>query len=306
MPNRWAAIFWVAATIGLLGVGTAAAPAFAADTTRPDFAPNGSVSWIRIGEAVFIPPPSGPGPILNDPAHPMISNDDYRRTGAQPSFPVADLSNPILQPWTREALRKRNEEVLAGNPGFGPQQSCWPRGVPGFLLYGVQPLYIVQGPKEVIMTWQGDHQIRRIYLDVPHVADLKPSWYGDSVGHYEGDTLVVDTIGLSDKTYIDGYLTPHTEKLHVVERFHLIDGGKTLEANIHVEDPGAFTMPWDAIQRYRRVEPERAENGLVIANDATSSAAVAGPMLEASCAENNISYFGNDALPIPTAEKPDF
>ena len=67
-----------------------------------------------------------------------------------------------------------------------------------------------------------------------------------------------------------------------------------------------FTMPWYAVQRYRRAEPEKAENRLVAANDGTSSAAIAGPMLEASCAENNISYFGGDALPIPTASTPDF
>ena len=118
--------------------------------------------------------------------------------------------------------------------------------------------------------------------------------------------LVVDTIGLNNKTYIDGYLTPHTEKLHVVERFHMINGGTTLEVNVHVEDPGAFTMPWDAIQRYRRVEPEKAENPLVVADDGTSSANLAGPMLESSCAENNNSYFGGDALPIPQANRPDF
>ncbi|HYK79714.1 MAG TPA: hypothetical protein VEU95_08795 [Micropepsaceae bacterium] len=291
--------------IGGIEVPARGAPAGAA-SARPDFAPSGSVSWIRIGEAEFKPPLRGPGPVVSDPAHPTISNDDYRRTGKQPTFPVADLSNPILQPWVREQLRKRNADVLAGKPGFGPQQSCWPRGVPGFLLYGVQPLYIVQGARDVLMTWQGDHQVRHIYLDVPHAQPTKPSWYGDSIGHYEGDSLWVDTVGLNAKTYVDGFLTPHTERLHVVERFHLIDGGKTLEVNVHVEDPGAFTTPWDAVQRYRRVEPATAENALVVPNDGTTSAGLAGPMLESSCAENNNSYFGNDALPIPQASTPDF
>jgi hypothetical protein len=244
--------------------------------------------------------------VADDPAHPTISNDDYRRTGAQPTFPVADLSNPILQPWVREQLRKRNEAVLAGKSGLGPQQSCWPRGVPGFLLYGVQPVYIVQGPNEVLMTWQADHQIRHIYLDVPHTANPKPSWYGESVGRYEGDSLVVDTIGLSDKTYIDGYLTPHTDKLRVIERFHLMEGGQVLEANVHVEDTGAFTTPWNAVQRYRRAEPKTSDNPLIVANDGTSSAAIAGPMLESSCAENNFSYFGAESIPIPLAARPDF
>jgi hypothetical protein len=297
----------ICVTAGVLCAGAAdAASRGPVLWSPPDFAPNGSVSWIRIGGAEFKPPASGAGPIVSDSAHPTISNDDYRRTGKQPTFPVADLGNPILQEWTREAVRKRNEDVLAGKPGFGPQQSCWPRGVPGFMLYGVQPIYIVQGPREVLMTWQGDHQIRHIYLDMPHSASLKPSWYGESIGRYEDDTLVVDTIGLNDKTFIDGYLTPHTDRLHVIERWHLVDGGKTLEVNVHVEDTGAFTMPWNAIQRYRRAEPQKSENALVAADDGTTSAAVAGPMLESSCAENNICYFGGDTLPIPQAATPDF
>jgi hypothetical protein len=98
----------------------------------------------------------------------------------------------------------------------------------------------------VIMVNQESLDGRRIYLNVPHSANVKPSWTGESVGHYEGDTLVVDTIGINDKTYIDNFRTPHTENLHVVERFRMIDDGNILEANIRVEDPGAFTMPWNA------------------------------------------------------------
>jgi hypothetical protein len=136
------------------------------------------------------------------------------------------------------------------------------------------------------MTAQGDHLTRHIFLNVPHSARATPSWFGESVGHYEGDTLVVDTIGMNERTFIDEYRTPHTDRLHVIERFHLIEGGRTLEVNLHVEDPGAFTTPWDASQRYRRVEP--------------------GPMVEATCAENNANYFGYEVEPMPQADKPDF
>ena len=137
-------------------------------------------------------------------------------------------------------------------PDFSLHASCYPIGVPAFLLVPMtRPMYIVQGPKEVVMILESFNDVRRIYLSDKHSPNVKPSWYGDSIGHYEGDTLVVDTIGLNEKTTIDGFHTPHTKQLHVVERFHLIDGGRTLEVNIHVEDPGAFTMPWNAIQRYR-------------------------------------------------------
>jgi hypothetical protein len=151
----------------------------------------------------------------------------------------------------------------------------------------VQPVYFIQTAKEVVMVWQEDYQTRRVYLNVPHSAKPAPSWFGESVGHYEGDTLVVDTIGMNDQTWIDNYRTPHTDRLHVVERFHMIDGGKTLEVDVHVEDPGAFTTPWNTIQRYGRVQ--------------------FGPLIEVSCAEGSTNnYLKQDMEPIPQANKPDF
>src|SRR5262249_5493450 len=156
----------------------------------------------------------------------------------------------ILQPWTKEELRKRNEHVLSGRPGFSVQVSCIPLGVPAFVIHPVQTLYFVQTDKMVVLVNQEDVEHRHVYLDVPHSASPQPSWYGESVGHYEGDTLVVDTIGVNGKTFIDNFRTPHTDKLHVVERFRMLDGGKTLEDRIHVEDEGAFTTPWNAVQRW--------------------------------------------------------
>ena len=156
------------------------------------------------------------------------------------------------------------------------------------------------------MVLQLDHQIRRIYLDVPHSKNVKPSWYGESVGHYEGDTLVVDTIGLNDRTYVDNFLTPHTDKLHVVERFRVIEGGRTLEVRFHVEDAGAFTMPWDAVARFKRIEPGVADNSLVVPNDGTNGRSEAGPLTEQSCAESPLVTFASDGAPIPQAVKPDF
>ena len=128
---------------------------------------------------------------------------------------------------------------------------------------------------------------RHVYLTDKHSPNLTPSWFGESIGHYEnGDTLVVDTIGLNTRTFVDSYRTPHTAQLHVVERFRIVDGGKALEVTAHVEDPGAFTMPWTALQRYRRAEQ--------------------GPLREQVCAENNAGFFNYDIEPIPTADRPDF
>jgi hypothetical protein len=292
------------AATGILVWGFTLGAACAAATSPPDFAPNPSVGWVAFAPN-FIAPASGIGPVTDDPAHPRVSNDDFRAGRGQPTFPIGNLNSPILQPWAREKMRPYNERVLAGKPAYSRQASCWPIGVPAFLLYPVQPVYFLQTPKEVVMIWQADHEVRHVYLNVPHSAQIKPSWYGESVGHYEGDTLVVDTVGVDTRTVVDNYQTPHSEKLHTIERFHMIDGGKTLEVNLHVEDPGAFTTPWNAIQRYHRVEPRVAETAEAF--NAVSSTSAAGPLIEASCAENPNSLFGAEgALPVPQTEKPDF
>jgi hypothetical protein len=269
----------------------------------PNFAPNPSVGWVAVsGE--WTQPASGAGPVRRDPGHPRVSNDDLRATGAQPTFAMGDVNSPILLPWARDVIRKHNELVMSGKPAFPRNASCYPAGVPAFLLYPVQPVYFVQSPKEVVMIWQADHQVRHVWLTDKHSPNVKTSWYGESVGHYEGDTLVVDTIGLDDRTVVDGYQTPHTKQLHVLERFHMINGGKTLEVNVHVEDPGAFTSPWDATQRYRRVEPEVSKNPDPL--NPLSSTSAEGPMLEASCAENPNSLMGMATYPVPQQNTPEF
>jgi hypothetical protein len=279
-------VCWLGVLLTGLVFERAVGPATGAETgAPPDFSPSGKVGWIAYGTE-FLPPVSGPGPVMDDPAHPRVSNALAAATGRQPTFHVSDPDNPILQPWARDELKKRNAWILSGKPGYSLQASCWPLGVPAYLLYPVQPVYVIQAPKQVLLITQMDHMIRRIRLNEPHSTSPKPSWFGESVGHYEGDALVVDTVGLNERTYVDNYRTPHTDKLHVIERFRMVDEGKTLEVNIHVEDPGAFTTPWNAIQRYRRVEQ--------------------GTIGESFCAENNGNYFSHDVDPMPQADKPDF
>jgi len=251
----------------------------------PNFSTDSSTGWLKPPGDEFIQPESGPGPVKADSSHPYISN----AIANQETVKIADLSNPILQPWAIEKMRKENEAVLAGKIGFTARSRCWPHGVPGFLLYPVHPIIFIQTPKEVLMTWGQDFQLRHVYLDVPHSQNLKPSWYGESVGHYEnGDTLVVDTIGMNDRTYVDNYRTPHTTQLHVVERFRLVSG-TAMEVRVRVEDPGAFTMPWNAVQRYR-IDHRPGEV----------------PLHEMVCAENNTDHFNQGLVPIPQSDRPDF
>ena len=256
------------------------APAAEEGAAIPDFSSH-DVAWV-FGTGDFAAIPGEPGPTRNDPAHAYVSNNDFRATGKQPTFRVADLCNPNIKPWAKEIMKRENDKALSGGMPFSARASCLPMGVPGFIQNVVEPIHFMQTPKEVIMIFSGDAQVRHVYLDVPHSADVKPSWYGESVGHYEGDTLVVDTIGLNDKTFIDNYRTPHSEKLHVVERYKMIDGGKTLQVTFRIEDPDTFYQSWSAIGKLRRVQM---------------------PMHEEACAENNKNVFD---YKIPVAEKPDF
>lgn len=233
----------------------------------------------------FILPASGPGPVTWDPAHPYVGNNE----GRPPTARVADLTNPILMPWLKEELRKFNQDALAGKVQYTPIARCKPAGVPGAILLRLNPMFIAQTPKEVLFLYQSDHQVRHIYINRPHSAHIDPSWYGESVGHYEGDTLVVDTVGVSTKVATDYYSTPHTEQLHVVERYHVVDGGTTLEVNFTVDDPGAFNLPWSASQKYKKID---------------------APYREVVCAEGEASTPKQDPqsalAPIPTATHRDF
>src|SRR6185295_6019823 len=233
--------------------------------------------WITQNGGEFIAVPGSPAPLRQDPAHPFVGNGQ----GKQPTYRIADLSNPNLKQWVKDAMKKDNDEVLAGKIAFTARQSCKPAGVPNYMLFG-GPFYFLQTPKEVLILFEGDAQVRRVYLDVPHSQNPKASWYGESVGHYEGDTLVIDTIGLNAKTVVDNYRTPHTEKLHVTERWRMTDGGQMMEVIFTVEDPGAFYQPWTGMRRYRRITQEGTEK---------------------ICAENNTNLFDYH---MPTAQKFDF
>jgi hypothetical protein len=261
---------------GLAGFALITAAAAQTAAPVPDFSSN-QAAWIATSND-FIASAQGPKPVGSDPAHPYVPNNARR----QATFRIADLANPNLKPWAKEAMRKSNEAVLAGGIAFTPRSSCRPAGVPAFMLFIVEPIFIVQAKTEVLMIYSGDQQVRRIYLDVPHSAAPKPSWYGESVGRYEDGALVIDTVGFNDKTFVDNYRTPHTDKLHVVERWKLIDDGKVLQVEVTVDDPGTFEAPWSGIQRYRRVQATLSEQ---------------------VCAENNTALFDYH---IPVAAKPDF
>jgi len=285
----------LAACAGVAGVLAAAAlvPTASAQSPAKEKIPalaSPDYGW-QTNVADWQDPPAGygHGPIKPDPAHPFTSNAEAGRAGTQPTLRIGDVKDPILKPWAAAQMAATNEEALKGirQVPFAAQARCYPGGVPGQLLFPFEPFYFVQTPKEVWMMWQRDHMVRRIFLTDKHSESPKPSWFGESIGHYEnGDTLVVDTVGLSTKnSYIDNFRTPHTEKLHVVERFTISPDGKNLTAIATVEDPDTFTGPLTMQQRWFKVN---------------------APMSETVCAENNEDFFHQNLFPLPEAKTPDF
>jgi hypothetical protein len=268
----------------------------------PDF----SGIWVHPYFPGIEPAASGPGPVFNRSRRPDgVSNTSQF---------VGDYTNPILKPRAAEVVKQHGDISVAGGAYPTPSNQCWPSGVPYiFFQIGVQ---LLQQPDDITILYLRDHEVRRVRMKEPHPAQVTPSWYGDSVGHYEGDTLVIDTVAVrSDRPHamVDMYGTPYGPGLHVVERYRLVDydtfkaamarnskenikigemdfdreyRGPHLQLHFTVEDEGTFTMPWSGTITYARPDHEWEEH---------------------VCAENTIGFYstGRQAA-VPTAVKPDF
>ena len=254
----------------VLGLGARAA-------AQPGYVPN-----FHTGPGGWTHPFGGSFPSVQGSALPVQQDPGHHYVNTVESFHIPDLANPNVKQWAKDIMRKDTEEIDAGKMQWSANSSCVPAGTPMFVLSG-GPFFILQAPTKVVMLDEGSQHARRIYLNVPHSQNVEPSWFGESVGWYEGETLVVDTIGISTKSFVDSYRTPHTEKLHVVERWRLIDGGNMLQVDITVDDPETYYQPWRTYQRYQR------------GNAAFN---------EEICAENNFVHLFDYGTPV--AEKPDF
>jgi hypothetical protein len=209
----------------LLTLAAAASPASgqdAAPTAQPaggsaqsaSAVPDFSGVWHRWLRPGFGPPASGPGPVTNRSRINGVSN--YNQL-------VGDYTNPILNHRAAEVVKEHGDLSLSGVGYPTPSNQCWPGGVPYiFWNYGMQML---QQPDKITIIYLQDHEFRQVRMNQPHPAQVTPSWYGDSVGHYEGNTLVIDTAGVRIGPFamVDMYGTPYSEALHVVERYQLLD-----------------------------------------------------------------------------------
>jgi len=286
----------------------ALAAAFAAATFRQgesaESVPDLSGIWTHANPG-FEPLASGPTALVNRSRRPNGTGDGLKLVG--------DYTNPILKPQSAEIVKQHGVRAVGmGDPN--PHNQCWLEGPPFIFTNG--PTQIVQARNEVVILYQDNSQVRHVRMNQTHPAKVTPTWYGDSVGHYEGDTLIIDTVGIKVGKYsmVDWYGTPHSEALHVVERYRMLtydeakEGfardakehnnppgmpvanrqGKYLQLRFMVEDPNVFTAPWNATMTYRY-----GGNGEL------------GDWVEQACGENIFWYPGKEG-DLPRAARPDF
>jgi hypothetical protein len=236
--------------------------------------------------------------------------------GGDPVPLVGDYKNPLLTPRAAEGVRRMGELSASGHDIPDPNNQCADFSPP-FMLQMQQRLEILQLKNEIVFIYSGDDQVRHVRLNESHPARIAPSPMGHSIAHYEGDTLVIDTVGikLMPYTVTDRFGTPQSEAMHVVERYRVIGadearaaqerhertsgrtGGKEgnwpfdpdekrgLQIQVTVNDPNIYTRPWSGNLTYRRT---------VL------------PWEERACAENNSDVLHQGFEHVPTAERPDF
>jgi len=162
-------------------------------------------------------------------------------------------TEPPMTPWAKAKYKEIRTSYLSGPTGYmnDPVFACMPPGVPR--VYSIDfdgVMELIQLPDRVLQIFEFDHHIRQIFTDGRgHDDNQPPTWMGDSIGKWEGDTLVVDTTGFNDKTRLDRMGHPHTEALHLLERFRRIDHD-TLGIDITIDDPKAYTKPWGGTLTY--------------------------------------------------------
>jgi hypothetical protein len=316
-------VIWATATATLVQTASSAEGPTGTGTQSAMSTPDFSGVWTKpyLGWEL---PLSGPGPVTNTVRRRQAFDIDGRplRADTAPlvntaSQLIGDHSNPILKPAAAQEVKQRGENELHGTPNASARNQCWPEGVPA--VFRDMTIQMLQLPDRITILYDYDHEVRRVRMNQQHPAQVVPTWYGDSVGHYEGDILVIDTVGIKvgPFTMTDNLGTPQSPAMHVTERYRLVDyaaaregqirglqenffiggggdagvpldpnyRGKGLQLQFTVEDDGVFTTPWTATVTYRRA---------------------LGAIPENACAENlRGTYVGKDSA-IPRASAPDF
>jgi len=289
----------------VFAVAILAGPAFAGDGASEMMA-------LRWGKNAFNfeGMPSGPQPLKNLSRRP----DGLANAGRL----VGDYHNPILKPEAATVVKQKGELAIAGRGFANSQDQCRPIAPP--FTFAMQLGFVMLPTKagDISIIYDQNANVRHIRMNAAHSANLAPSSMGESVGHWEGDTLVVDTVGVKVDpfTSVDRFGTPQSDEMHVVERYRLVDGLvakaaqetyeksegtvggggrvagytsdtslKGLQLEVTMEDPKVFTAPLTALVTYRRLVTQWQEQ---------------------VCADNPIEHYKGEWIGLPKADRPDF
>jgi hypothetical protein len=284
----------------------------AASLTLPAFAADGAsdITGVRWGRNSFNfePMPSGPQPPRN-----LLR----RPNGTAAGQLVGDYRNPILKPGAAAIVKQRGELALAGKGFPNVSDQCRPYAPPFTFAMQLSFQMLPKSDGDIAIIYNQDDNVRHVRMNDTHPANLVPSPMGDSVGHWEGDMLVIDTVGIKidDFTSADRLGTPQSDAMHVIERYRLIDGAlakaaqdkyeredgvvagnrfsgadsdmsvKGLRLELTMEDPNVFTAPLTVLVTYRHSLREWQEQ---------------------VCAENPVEYYKDQWIGLPRADRPDF
>lgn len=171
--------------------------------------------------------------------------DQYRRT-------ILPNEDPPFQPWAEELFKKRNYDNTHHDPdvAIDPTERCIPPGIPR-TMFQPFPWEIVPARDRIVIIYEYQSLVRQIFTDGRgHPSDLEPTYMGHAIGKFEGDTLVIDTVGFNDNTWLDPMGLPHSDALHVVERMRRVDHDTLVDAYT-IDDPKAYTKPWTATRTFK-------------------------------------------------------
>jgi hypothetical protein len=175
--------------------------------------------------------------------------DEYHRN-------ILPNEDPPFQPWAEEIFKQRTYDLGHHDPDMAidPTERCIPPGVPRTMGQPF-PWEIVQTRNRIVIIYEYQSLVRQVFMDGRgHPDDLEPTYMGHAIGKFEGDTLVIDTVGFNDKTWLDPMGLPHSDAMHVIERIRRVDH-ETLEDKITIDDPKAYTKTWTAVKIFK-LKPE--------------------------------------------------
>jgi hypothetical protein len=286
--------------LGIFATTMLIVPAFAADD-------NAGITGVRWGRNAFgyEPLPSGPQPVTN-----LKRRRDGTSNGAQL---VGDYNNPILKAAAAAVVKQKGELALTGKGFPNESDQCRPYAPPFTFAMQLSFQMLPKNDGDITIIYNQDDNVRHIRMNATHPSNLLPSPMGDAVGHWEGETLVIDTVGIKTNAFTaaDMYGTPQSAAMHVIERYRLIDdalakaaqdkyhkvqgvvvgGGREsvadsgLRLELTMDDPAVFAAPLSVLVTYRRLLT---------------------PWQEQVCAENPVEHYEGEWIGLPRADHPDF